>query len=501
MFIKESISRYKKKKYINASIVCGYRDENKKVKLKTIFNLGQVKDDSDREKNRRILEEIKQGETLIKIKDLNFQNQSDFGLIYCIKQVLKNNNFLKIIENIFGKKKNYVKLFFHLISNRLSNPKSDLEFTKWLQKHTFDRISTTEVYRFLTFLYEKKGMIEDMTFQYLKEKKFVKAKIVFIDLTSSYFESSISEIAKYGYSRDKRKDKKQIVIALVMMDNLPIASYVFEGNTQDKQTLEQIAEELKQRFGIAKCVVVADKGLLSNNNIILLNDHNFQYILAAKRRGLNQEEKIFFTKAEHLEEKNIDNKRYFVFVNNQRRKQELDRLDQIVLKINESLQTKKSIKTLCVQFGKSSRLINFETRKINQETLDYEKAIAGKYMVMTNTDLSPSEAIKQYKQLQEIERCFRELKSFVNVRPMWHRKKENIVSHVFICVFALLIKRLIEKQQKGCFESLTEIKAAKLEIKNQAYFLLNDVYQEKQLCFRKIGLVPLPKMIALDKVN
>ena len=155
-----------------------------------------------------------------------------------------------------------------LIINRLIKSSSDLSAYDWIKNDYSEKLNIKEhqVYRALDYLIEGKEEIEKQIFDTLKKKLKLKTDLIHYDLTSSYFEGLKCEIAFYGYSRDHRRDKKQIVIGLVMCDGIPICHEVYNGNTVDKSTLKEMTENLKQQRGIIQATIVTDGGLLTNDN-------------------------------------------------------------------------------------------------------------------------------------------------------------------------------------------------------------------------------------------
>ncbi len=113
----------------------------------------------------------------------------------------------------------------------------------------------------------------------------LKLNLVFYDLTSSYFEGNSCPIGKNGYSRDHRRDRKQVVIGLLVTDDgLPIAHQVYAGNRKDSTTLTDQINRLKKRFGIKQCVLVVDRGIVTEDNLIRLVSEGYQYIVALRKR-------------------------------------------------------------------------------------------------------------------------------------------------------------------------------------------------------------------------
>jgi transposase len=466
----------KTKIYVHAKIVEGYRTEDGKVRHRTIFTIGPIKSDEDLKKAREIEKKFKEKEKLFRIPftldEIDYDTTLDFGLLWGIKFIFekKINGALNLLKTK-SKIKNIELIFKTIILNRLVHPSSDLSYSEWL-KEIFDlKIPEQKVYRFLTFLYSEKTELENKIFEILKEGKIIEAKVIFYDLTSTFFHSSINKMVKYGYSRDKRADKKQIIIGIILIDDLPIATYVFSGNTQDKKTLEKILNQIKKRFKINKCILICDRGIISAENIEEIENFKFDYIIATKRRKIPAFLKELFEK-ENYTEIQRDGKRYVLIINKERREQELNEIEKLKKSIDKALNSLDE-KQLIYKFGKACRFIDFKNKKIDMATYEYEKLIAGKYILLTNTSFTPQELERRYKELHEVEVVFRELKSVVKVRPIWHRKTENIVAHVFINSLALLVKRLLEKIDIEEFKELQKVKGAILSLRGRKYLFFN----------------------------
>ena len=134
---------------------------------------------------------------------------------------------------------------------------------------------------------------------------------------------------------------------------------------------------------------------------------------------------------------------------------------------------------------------------INKENYEYEKQIAGKYILVTNNhELSDKDILKTYKQLMEIERCFRQLKHFEDMRPIFHKSDDGIKAHVFIAVMALLIEKLINKKipNMRTREVITEMKKLKLS-KTGDYFVRTDISREQKTILDNLGIKSPMKIV------
>jgi len=161
----------------------------------------------------------------------------------------------------------------------------------------------------------------------------------FYDLTSSYLEGNACKLALYGYSRDHRSDRPQVVLALVMMDGMPVMHQVLPGNTLDKTTLEKLVEDLENNLQVEETVFVADKGLMTEDNMEVCEKVGYPYILGVPRR--KNEKAGEFLREEipgedsqraceiHREEVDDATRRYILCLDEETRKDRLETLDEV----------------------------------------------------------------------------------------------------------------------------------------------------------------------------
>lgn len=495
--------------YKHAKIVHGYR-ENGKIKWKLIKNLGSIKTNEDEIRARQVLQKLKNEETILSLSEIELEDTLEFGLIYAAKEYLQKTGIEASIRKIFEKENKQFDLYKTLLYagvNRLYEPGSDRNFIKWLEKAWIDEdIESQHVYRMLDVIEKRKNEIERTIYDQLKQRKEIKTDLVFYDLTSSYFEGSKSELVKFGYSRDNRPDRKQIVVGVVLADGLPIAHYIFEGNTVDKKTLKQTVKDLKNRFNLRNIVFVADRGLTTIDNLEELEQNGYEYILATKRRNeklvkellikpIDGKDKIC-VKEVYREEK----KRYVLCLNKEVRKVELEKLRELRKKLEKFLTENKDRKDLKIRayskFGRAIKFIDFKNRKIDENMWNYENRIAGRFLLVTTTSLKSVEVLESYKELKEVEEFFRDLKHFVDVRPIYHQKDRRIKAHVFVCVFSLLIKRLLERKINPCdIEKLKRIKISVLSIGSEEQYMVKRLDEQDKKIFDLLGIEKPGKFI------
>lgn len=196
---------------------------------------------------------------------------------YLFEKVALNKIISKLLKN-HKFEFNLLETIRVMVINRLCDPLSKHGIIlRWLRRvyspewETFnidksDKTKVDRFYRAMDFLIKYKNEIERELYLNMRDWFSLKVDLVFYDITSTYFESSVSELADYGYSRDQKPNNKQLLLGLVMTDGLPIAHYVFKGNTSDKTTVKQMVDDIEKRFQIKKVIFVLDRGMISNEN-------------------------------------------------------------------------------------------------------------------------------------------------------------------------------------------------------------------------------------------
>lgn len=531
------VTKKKTKKGIGeyAKIVEGYWDKKSGFsRQRIILNLGPIRSEKDKIKFNQILESMRKDKEFVQVDEISAKNTKEFGVTYTTTKLFEKYDIDTILQkhlSVNHAQFNICDILKALIVNRLVKPSSDLSACDWIKKHYHEDmcLQNQHIYRTLDYLIQRKEGIEEDLFMALKAKLKLSTDAVHYDLTSSYVEGNSCNIAMFGYSRDHRKDRKQIVLGLAMCDGVPIMHDVYEGNTPDKATLKDMQENLKNRFRIRNTTIVADAGLLTENNVEMLENEEFQYILSMYRRNNNlskqllvhniQSEKQQCAKEVHTEKVNRNRKqfmrRYILCLNKDTRKQRLDTLERIKNDIENKLrelqeQYRKSQETKgkkikrddCMLkanniLGKNKRLfiLGFKhglVYSLNQKNWEYEKNIAGKFLLVTNTDKEPEEAMKIYKELQMVENAFDEIKNFLDVRPIHHNKERRVKAHVFVCVLAFLTECIIERfssqTARRIINELETVRVVNLNIGEKKKKLIIELSEDVQNIFKDLSI-------------
>ena len=344
-------------------------------------------------------------------------------------------------------------------------------------------------YRTLDQLLEHKEAIEHGLYLHLRDLFSLRTDIVFYDLTSTYFEGSgPAEIGAFGHSRDEKSRNPQVLVGLVLVDGWPIAHHVFAGNKRDAKTVPDVVRDVEQRFGIKRMVFVGDRGMVTATNLEQLRSGGHGYIVGRNRRrsgevfdyihsatgpwiecpiGITAGEKA--TQPKTLVQEVPSNKpgvRVFVVhsderwaYENARRTKSMDRVRHKLEKLQKRIATGKlkaadkigaaAAAILARNHGHRYFGWSYEnaTFRFFEHPVHFtrEQAYEGKYVIQTEEpNLSPVDAVRLYKQLADVERCFANLKDVIDMRPVYHQTPNRVQAHIFVAALAHLLHRAVE---------------------------------------------------------
>lgn len=373
------------------------------------------------------------------------------------------------------------KSIFAMIAARLTDPSSKLALknlcrnTFWAQGFSDNRLDEDVLYEVMDVVAEN--------FEGMQKRLAARSKeaptLLLYDITSSYFEGTKAEGAAYGHSRDKRWDRYQIVIALVCdQDGCPLAVEVWPGNTTDCDTVKERLRYLRNSYGIKDAIFVGDQGMYSKGNLEYLEEKRMDYILGLewhrKKKlllSLSEGQQELFTR-EGVYEWEEDGVRYVGCHSEEREYRDRMRRESAMDKVEEKLshlrrtasqgryytlqRLKEKIGEI-LKWHKVSELWNISIEPLeegaeseeklllelsfsrNELEIERRRAMEGRYVIATTVSgkrMSSKQVIESYKSLQKVERGFRHIKSFLKIRPIYHRLWRRIRAHVLICFFA-----------------------------------------------------------------
>jgi len=520
MYLRTTTRKRGDKTYQSLHLVESVRTRDGKVRQKIIVNFGPAHKYSA-EQVQGMIGAFKR---FFEIEDrapepVSPEISQDFGATYATFRIWEKLGWTKIVEKYLKDRRFDFEVIPNLkvlVANRLLDPMAKLHILDWMEGVCFpgidrDEIAYNHLLRAMDFLIEYKGELEPRLASPILNLFDGALDLVFYDLTSCYFEidsddkdnknskkKGISTLRNRGYDRD-RSGCPQIVLGLVMTkDGIPLCHHVFSGETPDKSTFREVISDIQKRFPIKRCIVVADRGLLSRPNLDVLADAGLGYIVArplrqnrvsreaieavAKniRRQIKEWEakKTPMSERESFHETTIDGSRFIVAHNDEIARQSKNTRRVRLAQATSYVKWRIARTRACLD-GKLSpggrvlgdqetllhlhdylrdrNLAKFYEVKLddqghvawrsNDEARLWELEIDGKLLLETTSKtLSPREVVAQYKELQDIERCFRTLKSSLDIRPMYHHVNRRIEAHIFICVMALQLQRYMRSR-------------------------------------------------------
>ena len=311
------------------------------------------------------------------------------------------------------------------------------------------------VYRFLDKLNnELKQQVEQIAFAYTKLILNGNISVVFYDMTTLYFEASDEDdLRKTGFSKDGKHQNPQIFIGLLVgLGGYAIGYDIYEGNTYEGHTLIPFIEKISKKFNLDKPVIVADAGLLTNDNIKALESKQYEYIIGARLK--NETEKIKkqiiqyqYKNGTTISLDKIENTRLIVNYSDSRatkdfynRQRGLKRLEK---QIKAGRLTKSNINNK--GYNKYLKLTGEVSIEIDYGKYKNDQVWDGLKGYITNTKLDNEAVIENYKNLWHIEKAFRMSKTDLRIRPIYHRLRKRIEAHICISFTAYSIYKELER--------------------------------------------------------
>jgi transposase len=553
MFIRIARQRQGKREYRSLQIAESYRDPEKGgtprtrilAHLGTLENLGEKQIEKliaglQRALGREASEE-RIGEIL---------SARDFGHVYAVCETWNQLGIGPMLDRlgIAGEAtfpaSELVRL---MVVNRICDPCSKLALLEWLDGVHFPgyeerRPSYHHLLRAMDRLLALKEQAEPVIAQKFLSLFDHQVDLVFYDITSTYFEGDRSigeeDIRRYGYSRDGRFDRRQITIGVVMTrDGIPVCHHVFPGNTVDKATVAEVVRDIKARFDLGNVIFVGDRGMLSDDNLETILDEQFGFIVAhplrhdriaasvvaelGNRFDRNSEEEQFLSDDRTSVRFVLAYSPQIAREVAEERRTRLTRADGFITDRLRKLEAPSGRGHKATPQGTYDRVrdylrdhhllsfyeITLADAKVmvrpDKKARAWEDKIDGMLLLeSTDMTLSPEEIVRRYKELAEIERGFRALKSTLMLRPLYHWTEDRIRAHVFLCVLALQIERLMRRRLQSvsirkAIDRLRQIKAGALRMDGVTTMALTRLTEEQQNLFKSLD-VPPPRVVKAE---
>jgi transposase len=433
------------------------------------------------------------------------------------------------------------KLGLWMVISTVIGSVSRLSATRLAQTHAacdilgLDSFCEDDLYTAMDWLHDHQQAIEKRLFKGRYEHE--RPNMYLYDVTSSYLEGDQNELAEYGYNRDGKKGKKQIVIGLLTDDEgRPISCEVFRGNTGDTKTFKNQVDKVARRFGIKKVTFVGDRGMIKSAQIRDLTTEKYHYITALSKAEIETLLKKDVVQMELFDETvcevESEGIRYIYRRNPVRTGEIRDSRESKLRKVCDLCAQKtrylsqhprakvKVAKRIVKEKAgklKIDKWVDILTRgrnlsvKVKDTELEKEKKLDGCYVI--KTDLSVETASKQtvhdrYKSLAEVEWAFRTMKTaLLHIRGIFVRKAHRTRAHVFAIMLAYLVayelRRLWYDVEVTIEEGINELSSlcATEVIVGDVSFQTVPEPRELSMLLLKRANVTLPGAIPCRKVN
>jgi len=375
------------------------------------------------------------------------------------------------------------RALFLTVLHRLFVSGSDRSCNQWRRDYSIagvDDIALHHAYRAMAFLGEMlndqagatpfaprcmKDLVEERLFG-RHRNLFTGLELVFFDTTSIYFEGEGGEtLGQFGHSKDHRSDRKQLVVGAILDDTgRPICCEMWPGNTADVKSLLPVVARLRSRFGIERFCIVADRGMISAETIAALEkpDCNISYILGARMRRVKEVSEEVLSRAGRYHEVHpegvskspaplavkevvVEGRRYIVCRNSKQERKDAAARQAMIEALEERI--KSNPKGLVGNRGYARYIkVCKGGMVIDRDKIDQEARFDGKWVLRTNINLPAERVALKYKELWQVEQVFRDVKSVLDTRPVFHKRDETIRGHVFCSFLALVLRKELDRR-------------------------------------------------------
>jgi len=466
MHVSTTTRRSGENEYTATLLRRSYREDGK-VKKETLANLSHLPPEAI-DAIRRVLA----GETLVNVEDaFEIERSLPAGHVNAALAMARRLELPKLLDRSPCRERD---LCMAMILGRVICPGSKLGTVRTLGQSTLaselgvEAADEDDLYGAMDWLLKRQNAVEDR----LARRHLVDGEMVLYDVSSSYFEGRTCPLAKLGYSRDGKRGLAQIIYGLLCdTAGRPVAVEVFSGEVHDDKTLPAQVAKMKDRFGLERVIVVADRGMVTKANIeILARTPGVDWITALKAPTIKKLAKSGVFQPSLFDEQNLGEitgaeefpgERLIVcrnpLVGAQRARKRSELLaatesdlaeiahrvdhgtlhgaDKIGLAVGPALKRYRMRKHFRITITDTTFTYTRDTDGITAEA-----ALDGFYILrtsLTDTDLEAGDVVRAYKNLEQAERAFGSLKGpELAIRPIHHHLPDRVKAHVLICMLA-----------------------------------------------------------------
>jgi len=424
---------------------------------------------------------------------------------------------------------------FAMVLHRLLDPGSKRATQQWLEtayRPQFETLELQHLYRALDRLLWGKETIEESLFNRNCNLFALNVDLVLFDTTLVHFEGHGPEaLATLGRPGNYPDCVKVLVGLILTRDGFPIAHQVFPGNTADVKAFKAAIKDLKQRFNLRRVIIVADRGCVSNDLIEGLEkkkpgETQIDYILGMRLRKNREVKKEVLRRAgryhevsDNLELKEIwvGEHRYVVCHNPEEEIRDRREREKIIEHTRQELEAKGPKAFIMPRGVRRYVELKGGELKLKERVIREDARYDGKWVLRTNTELGAEEIAFAYKSLWQIEQAFRELKSGLEINPVFLRTEDHVRGHIIVCFLALVLEAALIRQLKQSVISgsspeqssevkiryreilrdLDKVRAEEIKANKKSWLVRTELAGQATLAFQAVGIRPPPLVQSL----
>jgi hypothetical protein len=448
---------------------------------------------------------------------LSFVESRSFGGAWLLDQIWRRLGIDKVMARLLaGTRRDPAteRVIFALVANRALDPCSKLAAASWISRRVhidgLPEASDDACYRAMDWLHEVAPELERQVFGQVANLLNLEVDLLFFDTTSSYFEldeadepvtrdhrghlrpatataggdgdgdgdGSTIGLRTYGKSKDHRGDLPQVVVGLaVTRDGIPVRVWCWPGNTGDSKLIRQVKTDMRD-WTLTRIVWVGDRGFTSAGNRRALRAGDHHYILGEKLRGDSADAKTalsrqgrYATVAANLRVKEVkvgDGERFVICHNPEAADRDAAIRDRLVAQLTDMIATSdplsatkraelRGVISTKPGLNRYLRVTPGGLLRVDHAAIKAEEKLDGKYLLRaTDPHMTAEDIALGYKQLYQVERGWRTLKTTLDLRPVYHRLEERIRAHIILCWLALLLIRIVETTTTQTWHQLRE---------------------------------------------
>ncbi len=517
-------------------IIKSKRKEGKVVK-ETVYSLGKVSDYTPTQLKRfgtKFFElgggdprELLEGS----IEELGRFNYGYYQLFSKIFSFYKLDKALSRIAQKHKLEINLVNAVMLMLLERLHEPCSKRQnFFNQQDYLGIEPVDLHHLYRTLDYLAQYQQVVQDHIYQPVRDLFNQQLDVVFYDVTTFYFESDVEiegSIRQKGFSKDGKIGNTQILFGLLIdKHKQPIGYRIYKGDTFEGHTFEKALTQLKNQYLIKNIVVVADRGMLSKNNIHLTTENNYEFILGERLKSLPEEVKRYLINIDNYSktwvynhQRESINVRYCTYkhegktiictYSEKRAKKDKEDREEKLRKAAELLKQPNLLKRKAQHYFLTSK--DKTTFTLDEEKIKKSQQYDGFLAISTNAEkLTVEEVLDNYRHLYQIEHSFRTFKTHLETRPMFHWTDKRIEGHICLCYIAYtllihvqnkLLKGNIKLSESQIRKALDNMQVSFIKNKEDYFYLRSANKENIDVIVNRMGLKKLPNIIAQQEIK